>query len=198
MANENNEKIYTKYGREVKLRFQISNKDKSNKSNINNKMLGRDDPRNEENNRERANQQEVIDRLQAELTTLRETLEKQRVDFEAKVEEEIKARNVQREAEPEPRNPPAQGPVEDIAREFAAVMSHMRPSQHVDIKQPKFEGQGKHNPVEYINQLEKFFKIKKIIIESDKLIIAENGLEGMASQWFDTQKEFETYAQFKK
>lgn len=83
----------------------------------------------------------------------------------------------------------------ETANNFCAIIGNLQTMQ-LDVKPPKFSDEWKRNPLEFIEALEKFFKIKDVK-ENKKLIMAEHSLEGKAQIWINLNNNFISYSQFK-
>lgn len=58
---------------------------------------------------------------------------------------------------------------------------------NVEIKVPKFSDEDKKHPIEYLNEIENYFKVKNTG-DLGRLLVIENSLEGKAKYWFDNNK----------
>ena len=69
-------------------------------------------------------------------------------------------------------------------------------SSQLDYKIPKFSNENECHPLEFLDKMEKFFRIKNINDEK-KLVSIEIALEGNARLWFNLTNDFDTYENFK-
>lgn len=58
---------------------------------------------------------------------------------------------------------------------------------NIEIKVPKFSDEDKKHPIEYLNEIENYFKVKNTG-DLGKLLVIENSLEGKAKYWFDNNR----------
>lgn len=65
-----------------------------------------------------------------------------------------------------------------------------------EIKFPKFEDESKTNPVKYIDDLERYFRVKNVG-PARKLLTVESTLEGKARTWLDLSEGIDSYETFK-
>ena len=79
--------------------------------------------------------------------------------------------------------------------EICNVVSAMTGNQF-DVKMPTFSNEIERNPQEFIEELEKFFRIKNIK-ENKKISGVESALMGKAQYWFHLQDNFASYNEFK-
>jgi len=73
---------------------------------------------------------------------------------------------------------------------------------NLDIKIPKFKDEDSKHPIEYLNEIENYFNVRKID-DSTRLLAIGNSLEGKSKYWFENNKltiaTFESFKeQFKK
>ena len=66
----------------------------------------------------------------------------------------------------------------------------------LEYRMPKFSDENASHPLEFLEQMEKFFKIKNISVEN-KMGLIEVALEGNARLWLNLQRQYETYEHFK-
>ena len=63
---------------------------------------------------------------------------------------------------------------------------------------PTFGGEN-DNPLEFLEKIEKYFKLKRIVDEEQKLIVIEDALIGRARTWIDTRPiPFRRYNNFRE
>lgn len=134
----------------------------------------------------RERDQEGLNRLREELAQTRRDLEAIRA---AIAEQQNQQRNVLRQASENGQN-------RVNADEIETIISSVQ-NFNVDIKIPKFKDESTLNPMEFVEGLEKFFKIKNIK-EDRKMLVVEHSLEGRASLWLDLRKEIQSYNEFKE
>ena len=79
--------------------------------------------------------------------------------------------------------------------EMCNVVSAITGNQF-DIKMPIFSNEIERNPKEFIQELEKFFRIKNIK-DNKKISGVESALMGKAQYWFHLQGNFASYDEFK-
>lgn len=69
---------------------------------------------------------------------------------------------------------------------------------NVEIKVPKFNDEDKKHPIEYINEIENYFRARNMG-DSGRLLIIENSFEGKAKYWFENNKStILTFTSFKE
>lgn len=78
-------------------------------------------------------------------------------------------------------------------RDLAAVIENIC-MMNVDVKIPKFDDTEMINPKKFLNELERYFLLKKIP-ENCKLTLIRHVLENRAKMWFETKK-FNNYDAF--
>ena len=61
----------------------------------------------------------------------------------------------------------------------------------VEYRMPKFSDENASHPLEFLEQMEKFYKIKNISVEN-KMGLIEVALEGNSRLWLNLQRQFET------
>ena len=79
--------------------------------------------------------------------------------------------------------------------EVCNIISAMGFSQ-IEYKIPKFSDENENHPLEFLDKIEGFFRVKNISNDK-KLAIIEMSLEGSARLWFNLQNQFESYEIFK-
>lgn len=85
---------------------------------------------------------------------------------------------------------------EQDGRVLGGIINHLN-SFNVDIKVPKFTGEDNTNPREFINDLERYFELKHLLVEQ-KILVVHGALEGRAKIWLDSRRiRFRTYEDFK-
>ncbi len=69
---------------------------------------------------------------------------------------------------------------------------------NIEIRLPKFSDEDARHPIEYIRDLENYFKVRNMT-DSAKLLVIENSLENKAKYWFENNKlEIATFDVFKE
>ena len=169
---------------------------------------------NDAQNQEAGNLQQLIEIQRAELEATRQALQAQRIALEnarQQSQEEItRLRTELRAAESQANNIRAdpnainQLPVtvanaqqsnvsvSDIGTIVGAI-NH----SNIEIKIPKFCDENQSNPLEFIANMEKFFRIKNIK-EEKKMSMIKIAFEGKARSWLMLQGQVMTYSNFNK
>lgn len=145
-------------------------------------------------------EQGELTRQREELELLRQQLEAQRVALERQQQQLFQREQLQAQQLPPVvvNNPIVQQPEnvnaqidqnrEQINRggiDIATIVSTVQ-NFHIDVKMPKFSNEMDKNPVEFLEELKKFFKVKNIKDER-KIMMVEHALEGKASLWLELQ-----------
>lgn len=129
--------------------------------------------------------------LQARMEEERAELDRQRREIE-RLRRELDERQ---RAQQQQQIPQSQGQRTASNEELSAIISNVQ-NFHIDIKAPKFKDEIEKNPVEFLEEMEKFFKIKNV--KNDRrIILIEQALEGRASLWLETKLDITTYEEFK-
>lgn len=136
--------------------------------------------------------------LQDEASASRETMRKQELDAERqelarqrRELEEMKQRLEARlNAQPTQRHEQRTNGMEEIQ----TIVSNFSNFQ-IEVQMPKFGDESEKNPMAFLEEIEKFFKVKNIK-EERKMEIIEHALTGRASLWFETQNS-DNYEIFK-
>lgn len=131
----------------------------------------------------------------------RESLERDRQELE-RLRREIEAQRatLQQQQQRLRAEIPQHGNIQDQQRavnteEITTIISNVQNFQ-IDIKMPKFKDDYERNPIEFLEEMKRFFKAKNVKQEK-KMTIVEHALEGRASLWMDLQNNIENYDQFK-
>jgi len=66
---------------------------------------------------------------------------------------------------------------------------------HLDIKIPRFNDEMQYNPLEFLDDLEKFFRVKNV--KEKMMSTVEIALEGKAKLWLSLQDDINSYIQFR-
>ena len=101
---------------------------------------------------------------------------------------EVRQNNVQRQ-------PVVQQVVSNHNSDINSLVSAMSFS-NVEVKMPKFLDENESHPLEFLDRLDKFFRIKNISADK-KMSAVEIALDGNARLWLDLQNDFENYEAFK-
>lgn len=192
MANE--DRVYvTKSGRVTKRKFDnYTFTVKRKKKNETMPVLPDERPINNEAARRRELEVE-----QAALNRQREELEQLRRDLEA--QRAIIQQHQQQDPLPAVNNEPVlNGQAQRVANneDIATIISNVS-NFRIDINMPTFKDESEKNPVEFLEEMDKFFKLKNIKAEK-KMMVIEHALTGRASLWFETKPVFETYEGFRQ
>ena len=191
MAHDEKQVMKTKSGRVSKQRFNIN--DSSRKKIQTRKMLRDESPIVNEEIRSRA------------IQTERESLERQRRELEQMRQELETERNALRQRQQQQSRPDQFGNPQIIdnqgqnargLEEITAIIGNMQ-NLHVDIKLPKFSNETERNPVEFLEEMERFFKLKSINNER-RMMMIEHALGGKAAIWFELKINFDSYEQFRE
>lgn len=131
---------------------------------------------------------DTIQRQQEEIEQLQLQIEKQKRELEAQMQ-----RRVDDNTERDRHRDVNEG---NWVRQVAAVIEQGSQLKF-DIKLPKFENEALKNPVEFLEELEKFCRLKNMNRDTDKMLVIENALEGRACCWFTVNRinDFETFKQ---
>lgn len=146
---ENNDIYVTKSGRQTKIIFQnYRGTTKNTLHRKKDKMPVMPDER--DKSMERSGR--------AELEAERAELDRQRRELE-----NLRSELIRREAEQQQAQ---QRPVDRVqnginAGDLTTIVDQVQ-NIHIDIKLPKFNGEAEKNPLEFLEEMEKFFKIKKV------------------------------------
>lgn len=80
--------------------------------------------------------------------------------------------------------------------EVATMISDVQ-NVNFDMKMPKMKDELTSNPMEFLEELKKYFKIKNVK-EDRKILIVEHSLEERAGLWFELQNNIQNYEEFKE
>ena len=83
----------------------------------------------------------------------------------------------------------------EFLRDLGAIINNTN-SYQIDMTIPKFSDENDTNPKAFLNDLEKFFRVKNISNER-KLSITEHALSGKAKFWFELNHNYTNYEHFK-
>ena len=95
----------------------------------------------------------------------------------------------------EQRQPVVQQVVSNHNSDINSCVSAMSFS-NVEVKMPKFLDENESHPLEFLDRLDKFFRIKNISADK-KMSAVEIALDRNARLWLDLQNDFENYEAFK-
>jgi len=138
--------------------------------------------------RVREEERENLNKLREELEQMRRDLEAMRmVNIQQQQHQNVLHQNVH-------DNGREQNHVN--IEEVATMISNVQ-NFNLDIKMPKMKDELTSNPMEFLEELEKYFKIKNVK-EDRKILIVEHSLEGRASLWFELQNNIQNYEEFKE
>ena len=82
------------------------------------------------------------------------------------------------------------------AAEVCSILGNLN-SLQLECKVPKFYDENQQNPLEFLEEIEKYFRIKRIN-ENNKMSTIEVALDGKARLWLNLNNNFESYEQFKQ
>lgn len=182
MGDKNDQTYTTKSGRAVKRKFESLN------FTVNKKMvLTRDDER----ERERESNTSQASQIEAEW----EKLNQERIRLE-----QLKASLEAQKKRLQPTTRVVNGGeylenARNITEGFTAIVSNVNGIKF-DMTIPKLSNEMEIHPVKFLDEVQKFFKIKNVP-EEKKLIVIEHALEGKANSWFRLKEHFENFQQFK-
>lgn len=191
MAEEATETYVTKSGRISKQRFKHYNFPLRLKVSKTNMPILRDDEVEANRRRERELEQQNLERQRRELEQLRAEIEAQRAALERTQQQQQQQPAVHDNPQVE-RNQSQNNRLEEIA----AIVGNVQ-NFHAEIKMPKFDNEIDRNPAEFLDEIDKFFKIKSVKNEK-KMNVIEHALQGKAALWFELRVEFRDYDQFKE
>ena len=83
----------------------------------------------------------------------------------------------------------------DYTAEICAIMGNVT-SMQIDIKMPEFHDENMSNPLEFLDNFERFC-ITKNIKNNDRLKILNIALHSKARHWYELQNPFANFEQFK-
>lgn len=187
--DDNSENIYiTKFGRKSKQKvnsYNLTENRKKKKMPIIPEDRGINTQ--EASVRGREEDRESLNRLREELEQMRRDLEALRT---VNIQQQQEHQNVRHQNGHDERE--TQVNIEEIATIISNVQNF-----NLDIKVPKFKDELNSNPMEFLEELEKYFKIKNIK-DDRKILIVEHSLEGRAGLWFELQNNIQNYEEFKE
>ena len=128
-------------------------------------------------------EQENLDRQRRELERLREEFEAQQIELRQQTRANVPLVNDQQ-------------PRVNNADEITAIVSNIQ-KFHIEAKMPEFSDEMEKNPVEFLEEMEGFFKIKKITVDRE-MVLVKHALTGRAGLWIDFNGGIDTYVQFKE
>ena len=79
--------------------------------------------------------------------------------------------------------------------EVSEVVNNLSYAQ-LDVKIPKFSNENSSNPLEFLNDLERFFIVKNTK-EVKNMAVVQLAFENKSRLWLDLQSNFEKYEKFK-
>ena len=194
MHGNRNRVIVTRYGRHARQLHFSYNTQRSRKRRRNETM----DENNQQGVDEMARQRQEILAEQNRLRALREELESMRNNMQA--QQEIMNRQRQELARQ------AQQPL-NLAREIQRtepaiavadvgnIISSINNAQ-ISITFPKFDNEHSKNPVEFLNEFDKYCLIKQINNENKKILISQC-FTGKARTWANSRGDFQTFDAFR-
>lgn len=86
-------------------------------------------------------------------------------------------------------------PQRDFATEFIAMIGNVQ-LNHIDVNIPSFSDENSSNPLEFLDEVESYFKMRQIQLDR-KLHVVTMLLKNKARIWMDLQDNFQNYDQFK-
>lgn len=131
--------------------------------------------------------QQRIDQQNQELQRLQETIAQLPRNGVA-AEQVNNANNVQGNAQQQP------APARDFTAEICAIMNNITSTQ-IEIKLPVFHDENTSNPLEFLENFERFC-LTKNIADNNKLRMLNVALHGRARNWLDLQPSFDSFEQF--
>ena len=136
------------------------------------------------------------DAQRIQLERQRELLENMRIQL-ARLENDLNAAERQREEPPQIARGHMREERVEVMRDFGSILNNLQVT-NVEIKIPKFGNETEKNPKAFLEELERYFRIKNINIDSKKLVLAEHALEDQARIWIRYKRDaIVSYGQFK-
>ena len=144
---------------------------------------------------ELANIQQQLQTLQRERDEAhRELRELQQVPQPVAANQQALPASMQQPTPPIQRHAPQQSVSENRNVETIINALNITP---IDFKLPSFSDESSCHPLEFLEKLERFFRIKNIVRDDRKISHIETALDGNARLWLDLQQPFVTYENFK-
>ena len=70
-------------------------------------------------------------------------------------------------------------------RDLGTVLNNLQNTNIIDIKMPTFSNELETNPKSFLEELDRYFKIKNINADTRKMMLAEHALEYQARTWIN-------------
>lgn len=86
-------------------------------------------------------------------------------------------------------------PMRDFATEFLTMIGNIQ-LNNIESKVTEFTDENLKNPLEFLEEVEKFFRVKQID-ENRRVHVVSLLLRGKAKNWFELRNNFENYEDFK-
>lgn len=138
-----------------------------------------------------ANEPERLRLLREELENLRNNLHAEQQAVQRQREELAQRNNQLQNNAPRAHRPEPILAVADVGN----IVNQLSNIQ-IDIKLPKFDNETLKNPIEFLNEFDKFCQIKRID-DGNRTLLIQQCLEGKARTWCELRGVFENYQVFR-
>lgn len=184
MADEERQRYITRSGRISKQKFTSFNF--TERKNTRKMPTFREDPINEN-----ATQSSSLESEWERLRKERENLEKLREEIQREKEEILQTQGRVNRDDAHIIQQNSGNSAEGIVKALSNIQN-----LHIEIILPKFQNETLKNPVEFLDELEKYFRVRNIK-EEKKIFVTEHALEEKASLWFHLKEQFRNFEDFK-
>ena len=153
----------------------------------------------ERQRRELEQMQARIAAQQAELNNSRAALEEQNRQA-TQAQQELAAQRAEIERARIGQNPVQANAIQQVnqnALDLGVIIGNVQ-TMHLDIKVPEFRDEKTTNPLQFLEDAERFFKIKNIINDQNKLNVINVLLHGKARAWLELNNGFQSFALFRE